>query len=252
MLKFSFWGKIVEIVLFFLGRLNEQPQNRNEEPTLARETNNETQQMANGLIKSNFTKNGNLTNMAHPVNSHILNGTIEVRAESKPCISSWKLNGQTFHFCSKFAVEGTCLCAVEIESKTRELTHWRKCETNLCLNWTNKFDLNLVTSQSFVTILFDKINSDLDSRFRQATLQFAQPVLFDLAFRSRLTGKSFKIHNKLSVKDRAAYDLSSFNVAHPSENHHNSKNKYFLGLMFNLGKTVPAKQLNETKLSNYV
>ena len=101
---------------------------------MAHKVHNETRHMATGPMKSNFTKNLNPINLAPTVKNLFTNGKEEVRTESKPCKSSWKLNGETYHFCTKFAVKGKCLCAVEIEPKTRELTHWKICETHVCLN----------------------------------------------------------------------------------------------------------------------
>jgi hypothetical protein len=51
---------------------------------------------------------------------------------SKSCKSSWKLNGIVYHGCSNDAVEGICLCAVEVDPATKELTHWRPCWLDEC------------------------------------------------------------------------------------------------------------------------
>lgn len=57
----------------------------------------------------------------------------QINTESKSCNSSWKLNGMIYHGCTTEAIDGACICAVEIESTTKELTHWRRCWPQECL-----------------------------------------------------------------------------------------------------------------------
>ena len=61
-----------------------------------------------------------------------LTAKVSTSDASKNCLSSWKLNGNTYHGCSKDAVQGNCLCAVVIDPTTKELTHWKECWAKEC------------------------------------------------------------------------------------------------------------------------